>query len=102
MSPYDYSTKVTISIQENNNLDDYPDCNWTVSFDAADFTPTQWFRLFEKVLIQVGFTEPAIMTGAAALAFDETRRPEDMRKIYHDLELEEFCSETEEVDEASI
>jgi|688.fasta_scaffold1147275_2 hypothetical protein len=87
----DYATKVTITVDERNNLDDYPDCQFSITFDAADFNVTQWFRAFEKVLKQVGFIDRCIMEGAAALAFHEFRDNKDMQAIYNKFELDEFA-----------
>lgn len=102
MSFDDYSTKVTIAVAEKTGLDEYPDCNWTISFDGADFTPDQWFKVFEKLLIQVGFSEVSVMEGAASLAFNECRSTEEMQRLYNKLELEEFAPKSEEVNEATF
>ena len=57
----DYSTRVNISISQRQRLEDYADYDFSFSFDAAEFSVSQWFDVFEKILANVGFSESAIV-----------------------------------------
>jgi hypothetical protein len=92
----DYSTKVNISISQKHGLDDYPDHDFTLSFDAADFTVIQWFNVFEKILTYVGFSERTIVNGATGLAFNETRNHKDMKSAFDSFELSDFATTFDE------
>lgn len=90
-----WKNEVTITIKEARPARyDEPDlapCHDTViTFDAADYTIHNWYKIFERILILQGFSEDNIASGGCQLAFNEFRSKDLMKKLYNEYELSEF------------
>ena len=77
-----------------NDDDVLPEEHYTFEIPAQDLNTSQLFNFFGTVARAMGHTEIGIMKGACALAFNEMRSTEDMRKVAeeYDLKLKEDLS----------
>ena len=64
-----------------------PEEHYTFEIPAEDINSIQLFRFFSNIARTMGHTEDGIMKGACALAFNDMRSEEDMRKIADEFEL---------------
>lgn len=88
-----YFTKLTVTINTSggDRLDDLGPVTTTISADMEDCSVHAYFKLFEQVLLVLGFCEENIASGGAQLAFNECRSVNLMRKVadMYDLKLDE-------------
>lgn len=88
-----YFTRLIISLESSggDGLDDLKAVNTTISTDMSDCSVHAYFKLFEQVLLLLGFSEDIIAAGGAQLAFNECRDVSLMRKVadIYDLKLAE-------------
>ena len=89
-----YTSKITLKFdaswdQTNGTYDDemVPEENITFECPAHDLNTTQLFKFFEKFALAMGYSETTICDGACALAFNEMRSTEDMRKTADEYDL---------------
>ena len=64
-----------------------PEEHYTFQVPAEDLNVYQLFRFFATVARAMGHDELNIMKGGAALAFNEMRSQEEMRKVAEEFEL---------------
>ena len=64
-----------------------PEEHYTFEVPAQDLNATQLFTLFSNFARAIGHTEMGIMKGACAVAFNDMRSQEDMRKIAEEYDL---------------
>jgi hypothetical protein len=71
----------------------------TIEAPAQDLNTHQYFELFKGFLRAVGFDEYGIMDGACRVAFNDSNREDDMKKLADEYEL--FLAEDfrEKIDE---
>lgn len=95
--PDDYYTKLTITLEQSGGQDlSSPNATKsTLETDMVDCNVHAWFRIFEQVLREAGFSEELIAIGGCELAFNEMRPIELMRKVAkaYDLQLLEDVSD---------
>ena len=73
----------------------YPGYNLDLKIDdTSEWTSTDWFDLFEKILLYLGYAEKSIMASGLELAFNERRTTKSMREIYAEADLDEFATKT--------
>jgi hypothetical protein len=89
-----YEAKITIKYdstwEQTNGIYDeemIPEEHITFECPAHDLNTTQLFKFFEKFALAMGYSETTICDGACALAFNEMRSMEDMRKTANDYDL---------------
>lgn len=91
-----FDTEWTPSYGSSGIYDDeiLPEEHYTFEIPAHDLNTTQLFRFFGTVARTMGHNEVGIMKGACALAFNDMRSEEDMRKVAekYDLKLAEDYS----------
>jgi hypothetical protein len=64
-----------------------PEEHYTFEIPAHDLNTIQLFRFFGTVARTMGHNEVSIMKGACALAFNDMRNEEDMRKVADEYDL---------------
>lgn len=89
-----YSSKITLKYdstweQTRGIYDDemIPEEHFTFECPGQDLNTTQLFKFFEKFALAMGYSETSICNGATALAFNEMRSMEEMRKTANDYDL---------------
>lgn len=84
-----FDTEWTPSYGSSGIYDDetLPEEHYTFEIPAHDLNTTQLFRFFGTVALTMGHNEVGIMKGACALAFNDMRSVEDMRKVAEEYEL---------------
>ena len=87
----EFSNHYTYGVNDDDVL---PEEHYTFEIPAQDLNTSQLFNFFGTVARAMGHTEIGIMKGACALAFNEMRSTEDMRKVAeeYDLKLKEDLS----------
>jgi hypothetical protein len=82
---------ISISEKFDDELSNPQHISTNIMADLEDCDVNAYFKVFERVLGMLGFTESVIMTGAAELAFNEFRNKETMAAVANrfDLILEE-------------
>lgn len=87
----DYYTKLTITLEQSGGQDlSSPNATKSIlETDMVDCNVHAWFRIFEQVLREAGFSDELIAIGGCELAFNEMRSIELMRKVAktYDLQL---------------
>ena len=71
----------------------------TIEAPAQDLNTHQYFELFKGFLRAVGFDDYGIMDGACHVAFNDSNREDDMKKLANEYELflaEDFAAKVEE------
>ena len=71
----------------------------TIEAPAQDLNTHQYFELFKGFLRAVGFDDYGIMDGACRVAFNDSNREDDMKKLANEYELflaEDFAAKVEE------
>jgi hypothetical protein len=99
-----YSTKLKIELTSHSTSEDEPPkISTSIEVDLTDENVHAWFTVFSRVLLQAGFSDYVVMSGATKLAFNEWRTPEDMRKVAkeYDLVLKEDLQTLENDEEKS-
>ena len=71
-------------IYDDENL---PEEHYTFEIPCQDINAIQLFRFFGTIARAMGHCEQGIMKGACALAFNDMRSHEDMRKVAEEFEL---------------
>lgn len=64
-----------------------PEEHYTFEIPCQDLNAIQLFRFFGTIARAMGHCEQGIMKGACALAFNDMRSHEDMRKVAEEFEL---------------
>jgi hypothetical protein len=64
-----------------------PEEHYTFEIPVQDLNTVQLFRFFGTIARTMGHIDLGIMKGAAALAFNDMRSEEDMRKIADEFDL---------------
>ena len=64
-----------------------PEEHYTFEIPCQDLNAVQLFRFFGTIARSMGHDEINIMKGACALAFNDMRSQEDMRKVAEEFEL---------------
>ena len=64
-----------------------PEEHYTFEIPCEDLNAVQLFRFFGTIARSMGHDEINIMKGACALAFNDMRSQEDMRKVAEEFEL---------------
>jgi hypothetical protein len=64
-----------------------PEEHYTFEIPTHDINSIQLFRFFGNVARAMGHNEIGIMKGACALAFNDMRSEEDMRRVAHEYDL---------------
>ena len=64
-----------------------PEEHYTFEIPCEDLNAVQLFRFFGTIARSMGHDEINIMKGACALAFNDMRSHEDMRKVAEEFEL---------------
>ena len=64
-----------------------PEEHYTFEIPCQDLNVVQLFRFFGTIARSMGHDEINIMKGACALAFNDMRSQEDMRKVAEEFEL---------------
>jgi hypothetical protein len=64
-----------------------PEEHYTFEIPVQDLNTVQLFRFFGTIARTMGHIDRGIMKGAAALAFNDMRSEEDMRKIAEEFDL---------------
>lgn len=98
------STKLKIELCYRSSLMESPtELNTVMEADLTHKNVHAWFSVFANVLLQAGFSEKVIMSGAAQLAFNEWRSIEDMRQVAeeYDLVLQEDLGSLKDQEEES-
>lgn len=101
---------ITISEKFDEEFSSPQHISTNIMADLEDCDVHAYFKVFERILGMMGFSETVIMTGAAELAFNEFRSKEAMAKVakHYDLVLAEDLGEAEvlsspgKLDEISI
>jgi hypothetical protein len=70
-----------------NDDDTLPEEHYTFEIPAEDLNTIQLFRFFGTIARAMGHNEVGIMKGGCALAFNEMRMMEDMRKVADEYDL---------------
>ena len=82
--------------------DTLPEEHYTFEIPAHDLNTIQLFRFFGTVALTMGHNEVGIMKGACALAFNDMRSEEDMRKVADEYELkmaEDYAKELRKLED---
>lgn len=84
-----FDTEWTPSYGSSGIYDDetLPEEHYTFEIPAHDLNTTQLFRFFGTVALTMGHNDVGIMKGACALAFNDMRSVEDMRKVAEEYDL---------------
>lgn len=61
----------------------------TIEAPAQDLNVWQYYELFKSFLRSVGFQDYSIMEGACRLAFNDSNREDDMKKMMEEYELQD-------------
>jgi hypothetical protein len=77
-------TPTTYGVYEDEIL---PEEHYTFEIPVQDINTIQLFRFFGNIARTMGHIDLGIMKGAAALAFNDMRSEEDMRKIADEFDL---------------
>ena len=82
---------ISISEKFDDELSSPQHISTNIMADLEDCDVNAYFKVFERVLGMLGFTESVIMAGAAELVFNEFRNKETMAAVAKrfDLILEE-------------
>jgi hypothetical protein len=64
-----------------------PEEHYTFEISTEDINSIQLFRFFGTIARTMGHSEQGIMKGACALAFNDMRSPEEMRKVADEFDL---------------
>lgn len=64
-----------------------PEEHYTFEIPCEDLNAVQLFRFFGTIARTMGHNELGIMKGACALAFNDMRSTEEMRKVAEEFEL---------------
>ena len=67
--------------------DTLPEEHYTFEISTEDINSIQLFRFFGTIARTMGHSEQGIMKGACALAFNDMRSPEEMRKVADEFDL---------------
>jgi hypothetical protein len=81
---FDSTWEHTGGIYDDETL---PEEHYTFEVPAQDLNATQLFTLFSNFARAIGHTEMSIMKGSCAVAFNDMRSQEDMRKIAEEYDL---------------
>ena len=77
-------TPTTYGVYEDEIL---PEEHYTFEIPVQDINTVQLFRFFGNIARTMGHIDRGIMKGAAALAFNDMRSEEDMRKVADEFDL---------------
>lgn len=77
-------TPTTYGVYDDETL---PEEHYTFEIPVQDLNTVQLFRFFGTIARTMGHIDLGIMKGAAALAFNDMRSEEDMRKIADEFDL---------------
>ena len=64
-----------------------PDQTITIESSSTELSVHQYFELFKRFLLSVGFDENQVMRGAVEVAFNEFNSQEQMKKIANEYDL---------------
>jgi hypothetical protein len=81
---FDSTWEHTGGIYDDETL---PEEHYTFEVPAQDLNATQLFTLFSNFARAIGHTEMGIMKGACAVAFNDMRSEEDMKKTADEFDL---------------
>ena len=81
---FDSTWEHTGGIYDDETL---PEEHYTFEVPAQDLNATQLFTLFSNFARAIGHTEMGIMKGSCAVAFNDMRSQEDMRKVAEEYDL---------------
>ena len=81
---FDSTWEHTGGIYDDETL---PEEHYTFEVPAQDLNATQLFTLFSNFARAIGHTEMSIMKGSCAVAFNDMRSQEDMRKVAEEYDL---------------
>ena len=73
----------------------------TIEAPAQDLNTHQYFELFKGFLRAVGFDDYGIMDGACRVAFNDSNREDDMKKLADEYEVvlaEDFTARVKEIE----
>ena len=90
-----YKAKLKVQFDSEWNSSGYgsfddetlPEEHYTFEIPCEDINSIQLFRFFGNVGRIMGHNEIGIMKGACALAFNDMRSPEEMRKVADEYDL---------------
>jgi hypothetical protein len=99
-----FDTEWTPSYGVSGIYDDasLPEEHYTFEIPTHDINSTQLFHFFATVARTMGHNEVGIMKGACALAFNDMRSEEDMRKVADEFELkmvEDYAKELRKLED---
>ena len=78
---------ITISEKFEDELSSPQHIATNIMADLEDCDVHAYFKVFERILGMMGFSETVIMTGATQLAFNEFRSKEAMAKVAEHFDL---------------
>jgi len=81
---FDTEWTPTYGVYDDETL---PEEHYTFEIPVQDINTIQLFRFFGNIARTMGHIDLSIMKGAAALAFNDMRSEEDMRKIADEFDL---------------
>ena len=85
-----YSAKITLNYSSKSDLYDddvLPEEKITMEVPAEDLNIHQAFKFYSNFLRAIGHLDISIMRGACALAFNDMRSEEDMKKVAQEYDL---------------
>ena len=85
-----YSAKITLNYSSKSDLYDYdvlPEEKITMEVPAENLNIHQAFKFYSNFLRAIGHLDISIMRGACALAFNDMRSEEDMKKVAQEYDL---------------
>ena len=85
-----YSAKITLIYSSKSDLyndDILPEEKITMEVPAEDLNIHQAFKFYSNFLRAIGHLDISIMRGACALAFNDMRSEEDMKKVAQEYDL---------------
>jgi hypothetical protein len=99
-----FDTEWTPSYGVSGIYDDcsLPEEHYTFEIPTHDINSTQLFHFFATVAQVMGHNEIGIMKGACALAFNDMRREEDMRKVADEYDMkmaEDYAKELRKLED---
>ena len=78
---------ITISEKFDDELSNPQHISTNIMADLEDCDVHAYFKVFERILGMMGFSETVIMTGAAELVFNEFRDKAAMAKVAKNFDL---------------
>ena len=85
-----YSAKITLNYSSKSDLYDddvLPEEKITMEVPAENLNIHQAFKFYSNFLRAIGHLDISIMRGACALAFNDMRSEEDMKKVAQEYDL---------------